>query len=179
MDWVFSFKRARNLKAGVAGCLILLLAVVFVWEGLSFAQGKGNPAPDFTLKSISGQNIKLSELRGQVVLVNFWATWCAPCKEELPFFNRLYSKNKVAGLEILAVNIDKFSSQAKTFSQNLGLSFPILLDSSGKVSASYRIHTMPTTAVVSKDGTIRFIHRGFIPSDRTRYDQEIRMLLRE
>ncbi len=143
------------------------------------AQNTQEPAPNFTLKSSSGRNVKLSELRGTVVLVNFWATWCAPCKEELPFFNRLYSKYNSLGFEILGVNIDKNSAKAIEFSENLGLSFHILLDPAGEVSSRYRITTMPSTAVVAKDGTLRFIHRGFIPNDSISYDAEIQALLKE
>ncbi len=158
---------------------ILIFVFLMVVNEPAVGQRIQEPAPNFTLKSVAGKNIKLSELRGHVVLVNFWATWCAPCKDELPFFNRLYEKYKIAGVEILGVNIDKLSSRAADFSRSLGLSFPILLDPSGKVSASYRINSMPTTAVIAKDGTVRHIHRGFLPDDPARYEGEIKALLKE
>lgn len=160
----------------------LIAVLIAGWiAAVSPAAAAENPvrAPDFTLKSGTGKNIKLSELRGRVVLVNFWATWCAPCKEELPLFNRLYDKFRLAGLEILGVNIDKSSSAAMDFSRRLGLSFPILFDPSGDLAEKYRITSMPSTAVVAKDGTIRYVHRGFIPGDSSRYESEIRSLLKE
>jgi len=164
-------------RAGIRVLLVLILLIGIT----NLAEGKGEwkRAPDFTVKSLTGKNIKLSELRGRVVLINFWATWCVPCKEELPFFNSLYSKYKRVGLEVLGVNIDKVSSQATGMSETLGLSFPVLLDPSGKVSGLYRIRSMPTTFVVAKDGTIRHVHWGFGPAEPRRYDEEIRNLLKE
>ena len=158
----------------VAIMLGTLLSVTLV-----MANKSNQPAPDFTLKSLTGENIKLSEMRGRVVLVNFWATWCAPCKEELPFFNQLYKKYRKTGLEILGVNIDKSSRKAADFSSSLGLEFPILLDPSGTVSSKYHITSMPSTIVVGKDGTIRYVHRGYLPGDPKRYNKEIRALLKE
>ena len=147
--------------------------------GQAKGEGEWKRAPDFTLKSLTGKNIKLSELRGRVVLINFWATWCAPCREELPFFNRLYGKYKEVGLEILGVNIDKTVSQAVGMSGTFGLAFPVLLDPSGEISGLYRIRSMPTTFVVAKDGTVRHTHWGFGPDDPARYEGEIRSLLKE
>ncbi len=161
--------------------LNILLLSALLTGAVCFAEGETEwkKASDFTLKSLTGKNIKLSELRGRVVLVNFWATWCAPCKEELPFFNRLYGKYKGVGLEILAVNIDKATSQATQMSGMLGLTFPILLDPGGRVSELYRIRSMPTTFVVAKDGTVRYIHWGFGPTEPSQYEMEIRNLLKE
>jgi peroxiredoxin len=165
----------KKLLTAIAGS-VLFLAIV-----IAPAQGNfpGERAPDFTLKSISGKNLKLSEFRGRVILVNFWATWCKPCKEELPYFNRLYTKYRDLGLEILGINIDKDSLQASGMSQALNLTFPILLDPPGQVSSRYKIRSMPTTFVIGKDGTIRHIHWGFGPEDEDRYETEVRVLLKE
>jgi len=157
----------------------LALIALFIASGWARAAGIGEKAPDFTGKTLSGKNIKLSELRGRMVLINFWGTWCAPCKEELPYFNRLYGKYKGVGLEILAVNVDKVVSQAAAMSGALGLTFPTVLDPSGDVSDLYRIRNMPTTYVVGRDGVIRFVHWGFGPADPPRYESEIKSLLKE
>lgn len=161
--------------------MIITIIMVFLMGtvNISPGYGKGEKAPDFTLKSLSGKNIKLSELRGRVVLVNFWATWCAPCKKELPYFNHLYKKYQGLGLEILGINIDKMTSRAEGMSDALALSFPILLDPSGKTSNRYGIRSMPTTFIVAKDGTLRHVHWGFSPTDSARYEKEIRGLLKE
>lgn len=159
----------------------MMLLVVGLFLTISTASAKGNfkKASDFTMKSLSGKNIKLSEQRGRVVILNFWATWCTPCKEELPYFNALYGKYKGVGLEILGVNIDKRKGAAMRMSQDLGIDFPVLPDPSGKVSGLYLIRSMPTTYVIAKDGTIRNIHWGFGPQDAASYEKEVRSLLKE
>jgi len=155
-----------------------LIALLTITSFAGIDQENKN-APDFTLKSSGGPNVKLSELRGRVVLVNFWATWCTPCKNELPYFNTLYQRYRNVGLEILGVNIDKVPSHASQMGAALGLSFPVLLDPSGKTSDLYRIRSMPTTFVVAKDGTLRHVHWGFGPDDPPRYEAEIHALLKE
>ncbi len=156
-----------------------LLALVFVTAGLAQGAAPRDKAPDFTGKTLGGRNIKLSELRGRIVLLNFWGTWCAPCKEELPYFNRLYGKYQGVGLEILAVNVDKVTAQAVGMSGALGLTFPVVPDPSGHLFDLYQIRSMPTTFVIGKDGMIRFVHWGFGPNDPARYESEIKSLLKE
>jgi peroxiredoxin len=159
---------------------LYLFAAALILGGAAWAANPGEKAPDFTGRTLTGKNIKLSELRGRVVLINFWGTWCAPCKEELPYFNRLYGKYKNIGLEILAVNVDKVRSQAVGMSGAMGLTFPVILDPAGDLSDLYRIRNMPTTFVVGKDGRIRYLHWGFgSANDPPRYENEIRGLLKE
>jgi len=163
---------------------LTIVPLVFVFAmtaaGWAYAAAPGEKAPDFTGKTLGGKNIKLGELRGRVVLINFWGTWCAPCKEELPYFNSLYGKYKNVGLEILAVNVDKVRSQAVGMSGAMGLTFPVILDPAGDLSDLYRIRNMPTTFVVGKDGGIRYVHWGFgSANDPPRYESEIRGLLKE
>jgi peroxiredoxin len=157
----------------------ILALIVLMATGAAGIAGPHQKAPDFTLKRSSGGNVKLSELRGRVVLVNFWATWCTPCKQELPFFNTLYGRYRNLGLEVLGINIDKVSAQGDQMSKALGLSFPVLLDPSGKTSDLYQIRSMPTTYVVAKDGTVRHVHWGFGPDEPERYETELRALLKE
>ncbi|MFQ5579472.1 MAG: TlpA family protein disulfide reductase [Nitrospiria bacterium] len=164
---------------GIWLAIFLLSIVLAVTVGSASGGSPPPPAADFTVKSLSGRNIKLSELRGHVVLVNFWASWCTPCKKELPYFDRLYAKYKSVGLKVLAVNIDKVKSKAVRMSTTLGLSFPVLLDPAGRVSGLYNIRSMPTTYVVARDGTVRHIHWGFGPDEPSRYEAEIRNLLKE
>jgi peroxiredoxin len=157
-----------------------VFAVALTAAGLAYAAAPGEKAPDFTGKTLGGKNIKLSELRGRVVLINFWGTWCAPCKEELPYFNRLYGKYKNVGLEILAVNVDKVRAQAAGMSGAMGLTFPVILDPAGDLFDLYRIRNMPTTFVVGKDGRIRYLHWGFGAAiDPPRYEEQVRGLLKE
>src|ERR1700712_4599792 len=119
------------------------------------------PAPDFTLRGADGRNVRLDELRGQVVLVNFWATWCGPCREEMPRLNALYEKYRKSGFVMLGVNIDDDPRTAIATAAKLNVSFPVLLDTDKKVSKLYDLNTVPSTVVIDRDGKLRFLHPGY------------------
>jgi peroxiredoxin len=136
-------------------------------------------APDFTLRSLNGPNLRLQEQRGQVVMVNFWATWCGPCLVEMPHLNRLYEKYRSAGFVLLGVNIDEDSRQAANLANRLGLRFPVLLDAEKKVSRLYDLSTMPSTVLIDRDGRVRHIHRGYRDGYEATYEKQIRDLLKE
>ncbi len=135
-------------------------------------------APDFTLRSATGSNLRLQEQRGQVVLINFWATWCGPCRQEMPQLNKLYEKYRAAGFVLLGVNIDDDTRHATDVAAKLGLKFPILLDTDKSVSRQYDLTTMPTTLIIDRDGRVRFIHAGYLAGYEDLYDKEIRGLLK-
>jgi len=139
----------------------------------------GKPAPDFALKSDSGRNIRLSELRGQVVLINFWATWCPPCRQELPQLNDIYTRHRSTGFMLLAVNVDDKRADAEAMIKRLGLRFPTLFDEAKKVAALYRVDTMPSTLLVDRDGRVRYVHRGYLSGYEKKYEQQVRELLKE
>ncbi len=143
------------------------------------APAPNSRAPDFTLHAADGRNVRLDELRGQVVLVNFWATWCGPCREEMPRLNQLYEKFHKSGFVLLGVNIDDDPNTALTTANKLGVSFPVLLDTDKKVSKLYDLSTMPSTVVIDRDGKVRFLHRGYREGVEAEYDQQIRGLLKE
>lgn len=136
-------------------------------------------APDFTLPSIGGPNLRLQEQRGRVVLVNFWATWCGPCRVEMPHLNRLYDKYRDAGFVLLAVNIDEDPKNAANLASKLGMRFPVLLDTDKKVSRLYDLSAMPSTMLIDRDGRVRYTHRGYRDGYEQTYEQQIRELLRE
>ena len=136
-------------------------------------------APDFTLRSMSGPNLRLLEQRGQVVLVNFWATWCGPCRQEMPHLNRLYDKYKSSGFVLLGVNVDDDARKAAEVASKLGLRFPVLLDTDKKVSRVYDMSAMPATVLIDRDGKVRHIHRGYRDGYENTYDMQIRDLLKE
>ena len=136
-------------------------------------------APDFTLTSIDGPNLRLQEQRGQVVMINFWATWCGPCRVEMPHLARLYEKYRGSGFTVLAVNIDEDPHKAASLAKQLGMRFPVLLDRDKKVSRLYDLSTMPSTILVDRDGRVRYVHRGYREGYELTYDQQIRELLRE
>ncbi len=137
------------------------------------------PAPDFTLKTLNGPNLRLGEQRGQVVMINFWASWCGPCKQEMPHLNRLHDKYGDAGFKLLGVNIDDDPKKASAAAAALGVKFPVLLDAAKDVSRLYGLSAMPTTFVIDRDGRVRYVHKGYREGVENAYEQQVRALVKE
>ena len=171
MNSTFSIGFARRALLGLALAAGAGLAVPAV--------APAAPAPDFTLRTMNGPNLRLQEQRGQVVLVNFWATWCGPCRQEIPHLNKLYDKYRASGFVLLGVNIDEDAKVAADLAAKLGVKFPVLLDTDKKVSRLYDMSAMPATVVIDRDGRVRYIHRGYRDGYEETYDQQIRGLLKE
>lgn len=136
-------------------------------------------APDFTLKSSGGENLRLSELRGQVVLINFWASWCGPCRKEMPLLDQLYQQYKPLGFTVLGVNVEENPAQARSLLGKVPVSFPVLFDGTNAVSGLYNVIAMPTTVIVDRNGNIRHVHKGYMPGYEDTYQQQVRSLLTE
>lgn len=136
-------------------------------------------APDFTLDSRGGDSVSLAELEGNVVLVNFWATWCGPCREEMPHLEAIYQRYKDLGFTLLGVNVEEDSSDASKFLAETPVSFPILFDPENEVSKLYDVVAMPSTVLIGRDGTMRYIHHGYQPGYEQEYQAQVRALLRE
>jgi peroxiredoxin len=162
----------------IRSLLAAALATACMLAGAS-TPAANSAAPDFTLRGADGRNVRLDELRGQVVLVNFWATWCGPCREEMPRLDTLYQKYRKSGFVLLGVNIDDDPHAALATAAKLGVSFPVLLDTDKKVSKLYDLSTMPSTVVIDRDGKMRFVHRGYRAGTEGEYEQQIRGLLKE
>lgn len=114
-------------------------------------------APDFELKTLNGQTVRLSDYQGKKVILNFWATWCPPCKAEMPHMQSFYEKYKHQGVEILAVNLtsqDSGVDKVQSFAKEYGLTFPVLLDEEGFAAQKYNIVTVPTSYMIDTEGTI-------------------------
>jgi peroxiredoxin len=136
-------------------------------------------APDFTLKSADGRNMRLQEQRGQVVLVNFWASWCGPCKQEMPHLNRIYDKYRSSGFTLLAVNIDDDARHGAATATKWGLKFPVLLDADKRVTRLYDLGAMPATVLIDRDGRVRHLHRGYREGVEEAYERQVRELVKE
>lgn len=143
------------------------------------AAEQASPAPDFTLKSMTGENVRLKELSGQVVLVNFWASWCGPCRKEMPLLDKLHTKYSAMGFTVLGVNVEEKNQAAIDFISEMGVSFPILLDSENNVSKQYDVEAMPTTVIIDRKGTKRYTHYGFKAGDEAIYKKVVKALIRE
>jgi peroxiredoxin len=130
------------------------------FEALFAALGIHRPtepseAPDFSLMSLDGQSVRLRDLRGKLVLLNFWATWCAPCLHEMPSMERLYQTFKPTEFVLLAVSMDRQGAEvARPFADNLKLTFPILLDAASEVAREYSVRGLPTTYLIAPDGLL-------------------------
>ena len=159
--------------------LLGLVFCVFAATSLASSGLTGQPAPDFALKSSNGDNLRLSEYRGDVVMVNFWATWCGPCRQEMPLLDELYIRYQRVGFSLLGVNIDDNSSKAMNMVAELGISFPVLFDSRKEVSKLYEVAAMPVTVLIDREGTVRYVHHDYKPGYEEKYLDQIRSLLRE
>lgn len=157
---------------------IFIGAAAFVGTGASLSSA-ADLAPDFTLKSTQGDNIRLSEHRGEVLLLNFWASWCGPCRQEMPLLNNLQQRYSNLGFNVVGVNVDKDSALANKLLKDIPVSFPVLLDNTGTVSASYNVSAMPTTVLIDRDGNVRYLHKGYKPGYELDYEQQIKELIRE
>jgi len=152
---------------------------IFAATSLAASDLTGQSAPDFALKSSSGENLRLSEYRGDVVMVNFWATWCGPCRQEMPLLDQLYTRYQRVGFSLLGVNIDDDSSKAMDMVSELGVSFPVLFDARKDVSRLYEVEAMPVTVLIDREGMVRYVHHGYEPGIEEKYLDQIRSLLRE
>ena len=155
--------------AGVLACL----------SPMAGAEAINVPAPDFTLESRSGENLRLEDHRGEVVMLNFWASWCGPCRQEMPLMDELYSQYKDLGFTILAVNVDENREEAHRFLDKVPVNYPILYDPESSVSELYEVQAMPTNVMIDRDGNARYLHYGYQPGYEDEYEQQIRELVRE
>jgi len=137
------------------------------------------PAPDFSLQTRAGNEIALSDYAGQVVMINFWASWCGPCRQEMPLLEDLYQRYEPMGFTLLGVNVDEDSSDALAYLEEVSVSFPVPLDTENYVSKAYDVIAMPSTVLVGRDGKLRYIHHGYQPGYENDYQNQIRELLRE
>ena len=156
-----------------------IILAIFAASSLASSTLEGQSAPDFVLKSSAGNNLRLSEYRGDVVMINFWATWCGPCRQEMPLLDDLYRRYERVGFTLLGVNIDDDSRRAMKMIEELGVNFPVLFDDGKDVSKLYAVEAMPVTVLVDREGTVRHVHHGYKPGYEEKYLTEIRALLRE
>ncbi len=151
---------------------ILIVGALWTWltrdtsgastAGRIPAPRQGFLAPDFSLQNAQGETIQLSDLRGQAVLLNVWASWCTPCRAEMPAMQRLYEEYQGRGFELLAVNstVQDSPERALAFANELGLSFPILFDTQGEVTGLYQARALPTSFFIDQEGVIREVVIG-------------------
>jgi thiol-disulfide isomerase/thioredoxin len=167
---------ARTVKGFFKG---LALAAVFVLP--AFAASSSGPAPAFKLSARGGKTVDLAQFKGQVVMINFWASWCGPCRTEMPILEDIYKKYKPMGFTMLAVNVEPDTAAAEAWLAKLSkpVTFPVAFDTDSKVSKLYKVPGMPTTVFVDRKGNVRVLHKGYKPGDENVYLTQIRSLLKE
>jgi thiol-disulfide isomerase/thioredoxin len=146
---------------------------------LSLAGDGSGPAPDFNLGARGGKNLALSELKGQVVMINFWATWCGPCRQEMPLLEQMYKKYRPMGFTLLGVNVEPDPAGAEDWLKQTPVTFPILFDRENRVSKLYNVSGMPSSVLIDRKGNLRYLHRGYKPGDENTYLNHIRALVKE
>jgi peroxiredoxin len=139
----------------------------------------GKDAPDFVMKSRDGTNLRLSEFRGQVVLVNFWARWAGDSRMEMPALDRINTTYERAGLVVLGISIDEDLRRAREFADSIKVSYPLMFDPGSQLGQDYLLQKMPMTILVDRSGVVRYSHVGFKRGDDRIYLEQIRALLRE
>jgi len=157
----------------------LALAMLFALP--VFATSSSGPAPAFQLTGRNGKAIDLAQFKGQVVMINFWATWCKPCREEMPLLEDIYKKYKPMGFTFLGVNVEPNSKDAEAWLGKLSkpVTFPVAFDTESKVTKLYKVVVMPSTVFVDRKGNVRVIHKGYKPGDENDYLTQIRTMLKE
>jgi peroxiredoxin len=136
-------------------------------------------APSFTLPSRSGDTVSLEQLHGKVVMLNFWASWCGPCRTEMPLLEQMHKRYSSLGFTLLGVNVEANTADAERWLKDTPVSFPVLFDRDSKVSKLYNVSAMPSTVFIDRKGNIRYLHKGYKPGDESEYLNQVRALLKE
>ena len=139
----------------------------------------GRAAPDFALHAVAGDNVRLSEHRGEVVVLNFWSSRCTSCRTQLAALNRSFDTYRSAGLSVYGVGVDDDPVQSRDFARSARVDFALLLDPAKEVSRSYQVDNLPMTVLIDRNGTIRYVLRDYSDASSTLYLQQLRMLLNE
>lgn len=172
-------RRSVFFRGAVSGTrlITLLLGILFLYPMPAWSQQAGSPAPRFELADANGKKIALEDFRGKVLLLNFWAPWCASCRIELPALEALHRKYADAGLRIVGITEDTSEEGMRKAAQKSGLSYPLLIDREGKVADVFRVSGLPTTFIIDRTGVIRYRHAGFMDEFKFLYEKETAELL--
>ena len=158
----------------------LCVLLVALSAGLATAAGgvtAGAVAPAISGKDLNGNPVSLAKLAGRVVIIDFWASWCGPCKDEMPVLQRLSKKYEQQGLSVIGVSVDESAANAKKFIKQQGVTFPSIHDATHSIADRYKPAKMPTSVIVDRKGAVRYVHGGFKAGDAPAMEKEVRSLL--
>ncbi len=178
-------------KEKIAGLVIVIVALVaFVGSIVRFslmtkpqikekvAIKEKTVAPLFTLEDLTGKEVSLADYRGKVVIIDFWATWCPPCRKELPYIHKIYEKYKDKEVIVLAITSESNIEKVKGFIEKEGYSFPVLIDGRRETNSAYHVRAIPMLFVLNREGIIQHIHRGYNLEIEATLSKEIEDLLK-
>ncbi|MEM9102664.1 MAG: TlpA disulfide reductase family protein [Pseudomonadota bacterium] len=161
--------------------------VLWAFPAMAAPNALQGAAPDFKLSNLQGKVKTLNDYRGHVILLNFWASWCPPCIEEMPLLQELHTQYKDMKFTVIGINVDEDPDSAREALKNLKykdgkpvkVTFPILLDSDNKITERYKVGAMPSTFVIDNKGNWRFLHKGYKPGYIEKYRKDVKKLIRE
>ncbi|HEY6482469.1 MAG TPA: TlpA disulfide reductase family protein [Steroidobacteraceae bacterium] len=159
--------------------IALMIATALLATLPAAAADVKGPAPQFTLTARGGSKLSLAQYKGQVVMLNFWASWCGPCRQEMPLLEDIYRKYSKLGFTLIGVNVEPDSNAANQWLKQTPVSFPVVYDTDSQVSKLYDVAGMPSTVIIDRKGNLRVLHRGYKPGDENGYLDSIRALVRE
>ncbi|MGB1262022.1 MAG: TlpA family protein disulfide reductase [Cognaticolwellia sp.] len=170
---------SNNSSQQRAVWVAVLLMAATLFSGMSQALTLEQKAPDFTLKSLSGENLNLTEQRGNIIVINFWASWCGPCRTEMPILQDFHDQYQDLGVAVWGVNVEQENQAGIDYIRELAVDFPIFFDASNEVSANYNVEAMPTTVIIDRNGKVRSVFRGYQKGYEKKYAKVIKQLIRE
>ncbi len=159
----------------------MLIATLILSLGASLPAWTADQAaaPDFTLTDVDGRPVTLSDLRGRVVMINFWASWCGPCRQEMPLLEQIHQRYEPLGFTLLGINVEENSADGQAFIAERPVSFPVLYDPDNGISKLYDVVAMPSTVLIDRQGNVRYLHHGYKPGYEDEYQDQVRALARE
>ena len=157
--------------------LFVPLLVAVLAAAPAFAARTGEPAPAFALATAAGDMVDLTRLRGRVVYVDFWASWCTPCRRSFPWMNELEARYRDSGLTIVAINVDKRREDALRFLRDVPARFTVVFDAEGRMPAAFDVKGMPSSYLIDREGRVAAVEEGFHDDRAAALEQRIRALL--